>query len=433
VSRVNGEARRRRPASPVLDLRKAEAIRKTGILYLDVEGGWGGSSRSLFYLVESLDRLAFEPVVLLRKKGPVEARYKELGVTCYVVPEMPSFRPADRKNAVAFAIFVWRLRKYWRLVGRIAPLIAHHHVGLIHVNHESLACVGALMARRFGLPWVGHVRTLLTPGWFARRVYRVMARHADFIIFITEPNRVHFHALTRNSFDEAKTSAIHNIVPVIDEPRDPLPALMSPADRFRVLSLTNFAHSRGVDRVIDVAAVLKSRGDQRFVFFLCGRSSQTSAITGRVDPYFEMLVKRAEDLGLEDTVFYPGHIAEPERALATCDALIKLTRQSNPWGRDIIEALSAGIPVLTLGTFQEFVENGVNGFIDETFDAGRIADHLVELASSEPIRRAMRTANRQKAKSLFNGPDRAGDIEAIYAGILRRSVMPLADASKETP
>jgi len=117
-------------------------------------------------------------------------------------------------------------------------------------------------------------------------------------------------------------------------------------------------------------------------------------------------------------VFFPGHIAEPERGLATCDALIKLTRQSNPWGRDIIEALSAGIPVLTLGSFQEFIEDGVNGFIDGSFDAERVADHLDKLASSEQMRQAMRTANRRKAKQLFHGPDRARDIEAIYTHVL---------------
>lgn len=29
---------------------------RPAILFLDVEGGWGGSSRSLFYLIEAMDR-----------------------------------------------------------------------------------------------------------------------------------------------------------------------------------------------------------------------------------------------------------------------------------------------------------------------------------------------------------------------------------------
>lgn len=368
--------------------------------------------------MEALDQTKFEPIVLLRKAGPVEARYKALGVICHVVSEMPSFRPADRKNIVAFTIFVWRLRFYKRLIRRIAPLIIAHHVRLLHVNHESMACTGALLARRFRLSWVGHVRTLLTPSWFARRVYKLMARRAGHIIFITEPNRAHFKALVGVEFDVAKTSAIYNIIPVSDEQRDPLPELLSPEERFRVLSLTNFAPSRGVDRIVDVAAVLKSRGDFRFTFFLCGRPSHKKIITGRADPYYEMIVSRVKNLELEEMVLFPGHITEPERALATCDALIKLTRQANPWGRDIIEALSAGIPVLTLGSFQEFVANGENGFIDVTFDAERMADHLGVLAASEQLRGEIHTASRQKAKYLFYGPSQAQKVEDIYSELL---------------
>ena len=78
-------------------------------LYLDVEGGWGGSSRSLYYLVRSMDRRSFRPVVISRKEGPNKERYGELGVEYQYVPQLPSFRPADRKNLISLAIFVCAL------------------------------------------------------------------------------------------------------------------------------------------------------------------------------------------------------------------------------------------------------------------------------------------------------------------------------------
>lgn len=392
-----------------------------GILYLDVEGGWGGSSRSLFYLIESLDRRLFSPVVLLRKAGPVEARYKALGVPCHVMPELAPFRPSERKNLIAFAIFLWSLHRLPRLRRHLRHLIAERDVRLIHVNHESMVCIGAILARLFGLPWVGHVRTLLIPGWFARRVHRLMARSSRHVIFISEPNREHFRQLAGNAFDEKKTSVIHNIIPVSETKIEPLDVLMSPPDRFRVLSLTNFSPSRGVDRIVDVAAVLKSRGEQRFAFFLCGRPAHTKLLSQRPAPYFEEVSTRVRALGLESMVFLPGHVPEPERALAACDALIKLTRQANPWGRDIMEALAAGVPVVTLGRFQGFVENGVNGFIDEDFDPQAVADHLVSLASSASLRKRMSENNRAKAKALFSGPARAREVGDLYQAILGSS------------
>lgn len=391
---------------------------RIGVLYLDVEGGWGGSSRSLYYLVESLDRSVFEPVVLLRKPGPVEERYRAIGVDCRVMPEIPSFRPGDRKNAIAFMLYAWKLRGLRALLRRLEPIVAERDIRLLHINHESLAVTGAFIAKRYDLPWIGHVRTLLTPGWFARRVHRLMARAASHVIFITEPNRTHFQWLSGNRFDKERTSVVHNIIPMPDGVARPLAELTDPPERFRVLSLTNFSPSRGVDRIVDVAEALQRRGETRFAFYLCGQPALTNALTGRAAPYYASIVSRVDQAGLDGIVYFPGHVGEPERALATCDALIKLTRQANPWGRDIIEALAAGIPVLTLGTFQDFVTDGVNGFIDENFDADRMADHLVALADSPDMCQAMREANQQKARKLFAGEARARDVAAIYHSVL---------------
>jgi glycosyltransferase involved in cell wall biosynthesis len=397
---------------------RTEGGGRAGVLYLDVEGGWGGSSRSLYYLVESLDRSAFEPVVLLRKAGPVEERYRAIGVECRVMPEIPSFRPGDRKNAIAFLLYVWKLRRLRALLRRLAPIVAEHDIRLLHINHESLAVTGAFIAKHYDLPWIGHVRTLLTPGWFARRVHRLMARAASHIIFITEPNRAHFRMLSGKRFDKARTSVVHNIIPMDEVVAEPLAELTDPPNRFRVLSLTNFSPSRGVDRIIDVAEALQRRGETRFAFYLCGQPALTSALTGRAAPYYASIVSRVDQAGLGDMVYFPGHVSEPERALATCDALIKLTRQANPWGRDIIEALAAGIPVLTLGSFEDFVTDGVNGFIDESFDADRMADHLIALADSPEKCQAMRAANRQKARNLFEGGARARDVAEVYTSVL---------------
>ena len=63
-----------------------------GILYLDIEGGWGGSSRSLYYLLEAIDRRRFRPVVVTRKDGPIRQRYETIGITCVHMPDLPVFQ-----------------------------------------------------------------------------------------------------------------------------------------------------------------------------------------------------------------------------------------------------------------------------------------------------------------------------------------------------
>ena len=391
---------------------------RIGILFLDVEGGWGGSSRSLFHLIEALDRGKFEPLVALRKEGPVEARYESLGVSYYHVPDLAAFRPSERKNIVSFAIFLWGLRHFPRLVWRFRTLVEQHNVKLIHVNHESLALSGYLLSKALGLPWVCHNRTLVIPSWFARRLQRLIAKDAAYSIFISDPVLDHFKISAGSAVNATKFSVIFNIAPPIGHEISPASEILRPPDRFRVLSLTNFSPNRGVDRIIDVAEALHRRGDDRFAFYLCGRPANRHAITGRVDTYHSKIVEKVRALGLDDMLFFPGHVREPERALVSCDALIKLTRQANPWGRDIMEALSAGLPVVTLGSFQGFVENGLNGYITEDYRPEEIADYLQQLADDPTLCEKISAANKAKAERLFSPVECARATEAIYRSVL---------------
>lgn len=389
-----------------------------GILYLDLEGGWGGSSRSMFYLIEHLDHARFRPIAVTRSDGPIAKKYSDINIPHVTLSNIPSFRPAERKNALAYLIYLWSRRKLNKVMVRLQEIREHENIQLVHVNHESLALVGQEIAHRLGLPWVCHVRTLLIPGIFARKVYRVIARDAAHIIFITERNRDHFHQLMGEDFSADKTSIIHNISPPVAHGLAPLPELSEPKEALRVLSLTNFSPNRGVDRIVDVAQVLRQRGREDIVFFLCGRLANTRRLPFAHNRYLENMRARIVHCKLEKTVRFPGHVSPPDRALIATDCLIKLTRESNPWGRDIIEAMSAGRCVITLGDFQEFIKDGVNGFMDIEFDAERVADHLEKLRDTPGLIYDFAQANRQKSAALFDGNARARDVAAVYTQVL---------------
>ena len=372
----------------------------------------------MFYLIENLDRGRYRPFAVTRRDGPISERYDRIGVPHLTLPEIPSFRPAERKNALAYLIYLWGCRKLDGVMARLQNIKARENIRLVHVNHESLALVGREIARRLALPWVCHVRTQLIPGYFARKTYGVIARDAAHVIFITERNREHFSELAGADYAAEKTSTIYNISPPVPQDLAPLPELSEPADALRVLSLTNFSPNRGVDRIVDVAEILHRRGRDDIVFFLCGRLANTRRLPFARNRYLENMLARISASGLGETVRFPGHVTPPDRALIATDCLIKLTRESNPWGRDIIEAMSAGRGVVTLGEYQTFIEDGVNGFMDLEFDAERVADHLVKLRDTPELADNFARANRQKASQLFDGQARACDVAAIYQQVL---------------
>jgi glycosyltransferase involved in cell wall biosynthesis len=393
-----------------------------GVLYLDLEGGLGGSSRSLFYLVRAFETgftngAPVRPLVIGRAPK-LEAEYRALGVPHQTIPEMPTFRPAERKNLIAYAFYLWEMRRFTALATQLGEAARRHEVAILHVNHESLALFGQRLARTLGLPWICHVRAQLRPGRFARFVYRTINDHAAHIIFIAEPNRQHFASLVGPRFAAEKTSVIHNIAPPPDRATPPHPAFLESGAALRVLSLSNFSPNRGVDRLIDVAAVLAGRGAGDITFYLCGRLANRRRLPFARNRYLERMQERVRAEGLQSMVHFPGHIDRPMAALNASHVLIKLTRQANPWGRDIIEAMQAGVPVISLGASSPFIEDGLNGFLDRDYEPERIADHLLRLRDDPNLREKLGAAGRERAQVLFDGPARARDVLALYKRVL---------------
>lgn len=75
------------------------------VLCLDIEGGYGGSSRSLYQSLSHLPDGAVQAEVWCRRAGPVQVLYAGDGIPCTVKPGMPhvSALPRFTRNLHAFA------------------------------------------------------------------------------------------------------------------------------------------------------------------------------------------------------------------------------------------------------------------------------------------------------------------------------------------
>jgi glycosyltransferase involved in cell wall biosynthesis len=389
------------------------------VIYLDAGTGRGGASRSLYYLIAALNRTMWRPVVFLHTDNPLVQLYRDIGIEVTTLPEIVRFRPGERKIWISFLVFLFGLRRMTALHKAVLQALGGQ-TGIIHANHENLAITALLLSRKLARPFICHVRTTLVPSFWARFVYRLIRSRAAYTVFISERNREHFEELA-GPVPGNRCSVIFNAYLPI---RSHAPSLDIPADpnhkTLRVLTLSSATPNRGIDRQLDVAAVLQRRGIGDIIFIICGgpqhRSLNPAARTG----YFEKVKAKAQAMGLEKLVIFTGHVDPPEMALNSCDVLIKLGRENVPWGRDLIEAMTHGLPVVTLGTYQGFVEDGVNGFIDPDFDANRIADHLVLLRNDPAMRKRMGEGGRDKASRLFSPQRCADEMTRVYLEVLTR-------------
>lgn len=401
----------------------AGTTRPLRVLCLDIEGGHGGSSRSLEVALRHIDRAHVEPEVWTRLAGPIHKRYAALGIATQVCPAMPKVSALPRSSRSALAFGRFSLRDWPASIAFRHQLAeAAERVDLVHCNHEALFLLaGWLRAARPHLPITAHVRTNLHATLFARWQSRRLVRATDGIVFITENER---QTLLRDAGCLGRYAVIAN--PVEIEATDPPAPLVPPDGRFQVACLSNFSFGRGVDRLVEIACALSPAGRKRVVFVVAGDMTLSRSLPGLLGTVARrggILADVALAKEVASSFVFLGHVPEPRAVLASADLVIKPTREANPWGRDVLEAMSEGKPTLSVGTFDRFVETGVTGTLLAEFDPIGAA-RAIEAYAGDPARcRREGEAARRRVFELCDPVARSADLadfwHEVVAGRLR--------------
>jgi glycosyltransferase involved in cell wall biosynthesis len=129
--------------------------------------------------------------------------------------------------------------------------------------------------------------------------------------------------------------------------------------------------------------------------------------------------KEVKSSHLEKRVAFMGYIDKPQEILPRAFALIRPSRVSDPWGRDVIEATSCGVPVLATGSYQGVIEHGVNGFLFEPFDAHAIARNLVNLLEDPGLWQRLSKAGMEKGRRVFSGREQVSFVTSVVETLVQ--------------
>lgn len=389
------------------------------VLCLDIEGGYGGSSRSLFMALAAMDRAAVDLEVWCRKDGPIQARYAAIGVPVRVMPAMPSASALPRlsRNLIHFGRFfrAWPATAGFRreLAGAV-----RERFDVVHFNHEGLFWLARWLRRRRDGGQTMHIRTMVHDTVAGRWQHRVIAGAVDRAVYISENERDNVARLAGRAIPG----------PVIANPApppmdaEPHPGVRREGARLIAVSLANFALIRGTDRLLDVAEALRRRGRDDICLVVGGAMTLPGGLPGDLGAAAargESLADVAAARGLAPWFQFLGHIPDPERVLAAGDVLLRPSREDNAWGRDVIEAQSAGLPVVAAGHRQTFVEDGVTGVMLADYDAEAMADALCRLADDPAWRQQLGDAARERVARLCDPAARAADLLDVWREVAR--------------
>jgi glycosyltransferase involved in cell wall biosynthesis len=373
-------------------------------LHLDIEGGWGGSSRSLYELLIRFERERIDPIVVHRQKGPLVNRYRRLQIPTFHVPEIVSFAPRTKKSGRIFLSILPLLRLLPRCVRTLVEISRKNNVELIHLNHEGLFLVARALKKRLGLPIACHSRILVEYNMWGRWLVRTLCSAVDHMFYISPKEKERFLRLKGKA--PLPGDVVWNISSICTASR-------AFHDTPEAIYLGNIDHRKGTDRLLDIAIALEELSAPQLLISIYGMAREKNK-------FAEDLKARIAELNLSHRIQFRGYTESPEKIFPRAFALIRPSRVNDPWGRDVIEAISNGVPVLATGTFDGVVEPGVNGFLFYPFDARQIAARLIDLLENGDLWNRLSKAGIEKGQRKFSGKEQAHLVSSVFEALVTR-------------
>lgn len=219
-----------------------------------------------------------------------------------------------------------------RWIATLARLVRALDLSLLHANGSGTADLAGPAAARAGIPSVGHIREIIRHS--AARVARLAT--CTRLVAVSDAAGA---ALVRQGVPAERVVTIHNGIDVRRWSVPGLPASdpLAADPRPRLLAVGQLVRRKGLDVLLEALA----RTQRPAVLWVAGERWSDKA---EAHAHVTALRQRAEALALP--VRWLGWRGDIPALMASADLLVHPARQE-PLGRVILEAMAAGLPLVT--------------------------------------------------------------------------------------
>jgi glycosyltransferase involved in cell wall biosynthesis len=263
---------------------------------------------------------------------------------------------------------------------------------VVYANSQKAFLLSALPARLAGRPVIWHLHDILDGAHFGRVQRAVQVRLANACAArVVVPSSAAADAFVRAGGRPSRVTIVPNGLDLDLDPRMPAALraeLGLPAGPL-VGVFSRLAPWKGQDVVIDALAALP---DVRCIMV-------GAALFGE-DAYAADLRARVAARGLADRVLFLGQRADVPRLMQAVDAVVHPSVDPEPFGRTLVEAMLAGVPVIATeaGASAEILDGGAAGILVPPRRPDRLAAALADLFA-DPDAAVART-NLARARAL---------------------------------
>jgi glycosyltransferase involved in cell wall biosynthesis len=384
------------------------------ILYIHASDDLYGADIMLLQVVTGLDRDLFTPIVILPEDmqhvGLLNAELTARGIECMHLP-IPIVRRRYLKPSGILPFFVSIVR------GTLAVrrLARQRDVRLIH--GFTFAVVAApLAAFVLGLPLVMHCHEILErPKALRKLLHLINVRRAERVICVS--------GATRQNILEDQPSAAERIQVIHNGLRPSAPSgrtvaelraqLGVPQGKPLVGMIGRISPWKGQEVFLGAAAmVVAENPDCHFI--------SIGGVFDNETQHLERLQQLHKQLKLENVATLHDFITDARDMLGAFDLFISPSTSPDPFPTVILEAMSAGVPVIASahGGPLEMVVDGETGLLVPPSDATALAAAINALLRDPVRREQMAQAGRVRMREHFSLKPFLDRVQNVYKTVL---------------
>ncbi len=299
-------------------------------LFISHSSQIGGATRSILYAIKKCDNY----LLLVPDNGPILDLYKSENIN-YEVLKVPTiyYSQYSKIGLRTVASFLLRLPNIFKLMKYI-----NNEYKIIHFNEIVFAPTAYLLKLIYGdkIKIVVHARVTM-PVYrlgLSRKIFRYMLSKMDYIIAIGNPE---FSDLPNGVRKTILTNPVdHGSYNPIFKKSNYLHDKFNISKEYIIAGAFAQIHvGKGQDFILESLAKLNINKKIKIIFFGKG-----------ADVYVQSLQNIIKDSIYRDDIIFAGYINNLYECMEGCDFLIR-AEDFGLLGRDIMEANSVGLPILT--------------------------------------------------------------------------------------
>lgn len=389
----------------------------------------GGPGKSLFYILQYINRSKINPYVIIPSDNVFSERLKSHDIYENIILEKrfpenlkrPRFDGNKEQTELGQSSLYVNLLKFlsillniFDLISLIATsrsLIRKKRIDLIYCNGTQAKIVGAFMGLLGGCPVIWHVRNIQQTR-FLSTVMNTLAAFPSVkrIICVSGPTAAQF------PYGKDKLRVIHNSINVEEynpqTTRGNIRSEYGLSDNTVIVGSTGrIVPRKGYEYFIRAAGKVIEKMDTN-------ENDVKFVIVGDTPYFFQdnhlaYLKKLVTDNKLDDKFIFTGFKGDVRPCLKDFDIFVIPSNYPDPFPRSVVEAMSFALPVIGFkaGGIVESVDNGMTGFLSEQSDVEGMSDSILKLITDEAQRVSMGKAGRKRVINNFSADQRTLDIE----------------------